>query len=405
MPRPQPAVQLDPVRPPQYGDISLAERFTINLDYDLEDEHLYLIRQRWGEVVTTYSEQLKIILKDVEALVPKEISNSEALNQDWVEKNIPFPYNYEIIGIADCLKVEVRKIVLVNLLYEVRNNPGTANACTSIIAQARNRSITHGRNLDYFLWDDWRDDLLRIITITVDFQKGGETVYTGTTFAGYVGLLTGQTCTYTISLNERTQLQKGRTDILAALVDGKKVAAFHIRNALDKNFNHYKEALSFLADETSEKPLIRSSYIIIGGANEEQGAIITRDSKQLLDQQVLNVANEKWYLLVTNVDPWKDTEDPRRKAGIADMESMGMASGERLSGHADMLRTLSKRPILNKQTLCTVVMAAEYPHRYTTFIRNLAGWTREAERAREPELAHEAERTQEAERAWKVQNF
>ena len=38
---------------------------------------------------------------------------------------------------------------------------------------------------------DWELDLLKPLTIEVDFQKAGKTAYVATTWAGYVGVFTG----------------------------------------------------------------------------------------------------------------------------------------------------------------------------------------------------------------------
>ena len=59
--------------------------------------------------------------------------------------------------------------------------------CTSIVAEALDGTILHGRNLDFSA-----TNILQDLTIIVDFQRRAKTVYTGTTLAGYVGLLTGQ---------------------------------------------------------------------------------------------------------------------------------------------------------------------------------------------------------------------
>ena len=51
---------------------------------------------------------------------------------------------------------------------------------------------------------DTDTDLLHKLTIIVDFKENGETVYTGTTFAGDVGLISGQKPnSFTMATNER----------------------------------------------------------------------------------------------------------------------------------------------------------------------------------------------------------
>jgi hypothetical protein len=52
-------------------------------------------------------------------------------------------------------------------------------------------TLLHARNLDFGFGDTFTDDL-RNLTIDVDFEQNGQVVYHGTTYAGYIGLLTGK---------------------------------------------------------------------------------------------------------------------------------------------------------------------------------------------------------------------
>lgn len=67
--------------------------------------------------------------------------------------------------------------------YSSAHRPGL---CTSIVAEDADGHIYHGRNLDWNLGDA----LLKLI-INVDYQRGGKTVFTGTTLVGFIGVLNG----------------------------------------------------------------------------------------------------------------------------------------------------------------------------------------------------------------------
>eukprot|EP00731_Ephydatia_muelleri_P018085 Em0011g125a len=56
-----------------------------------------------------------------------------------------------------------------------------------VVAEALNGTIYHGRNMDYDF-----TDALRNLTVVIDYQQGGKTLYTGTTFVGMVGMLSAQ---------------------------------------------------------------------------------------------------------------------------------------------------------------------------------------------------------------------
>lgn len=334
----------------------IAPRFTINLDLPP--------KQRWDEVVSIYGSELEKVLVLARKLVSQELLDVLAAIGLRVETALPYPYNYEIMGIAEKLKgASMGDIILVNSLYEItafyHGKKGGSKACTSIIARASNGTIFHGRNLDYSLLG-----FLRNITITLDFQRSGKTVYTGTTYAGYIGLLTGQKPNgYTITLDERDRGEIWM-NALEALMNGyNAIAAFHIRDALSNENMTYEQALIFLAD----KALVAPCYIILAGTRPHEGVVITRDRIAALDLWKIN--GERWYLVETNYDHWEvpPSDDDRRDPAIAAMENMTQAN----VGFPGLFGVLSTQPVVNDETTYTVVMSAAHPELYTTWIRTL----------------------------------
>ncbi len=65
-----------------------------------------------------------------------------------------------------------------------------SDACTSIVAQTTDGKILHARNLDFWAGMGFTDSL-KDMTIQVEFQKQGKTVFYATTFAGMAGVLSG----------------------------------------------------------------------------------------------------------------------------------------------------------------------------------------------------------------------
>ena len=339
------------------GDAVPAKKFVINLDLPP--------KERWTEVIQTYTSELEDILMVTKAILPQALIDAVSKLGQKIENYVPYPYNQEIIGIADLLDgITTGDILLANIIYEVtafykgRKEEGVI-ACTSIVAEAVNGTLFHGRNLDYSIVK-----FIENMTVTLDFQKKGVTSYTGTTFAGFVGLLTGQKAyKYTISMDERDQ---GRLwmNAIRALSDGlHAVVSFHIRDALDREDLSYDDAVVFLAD----KPLIAPCYIIVGGAKPSQGAVITRDRIALTDLWRIDVFNGTWYVLETNYDRWTTppSSDDRRDPAIKAMDRMTRAN----VGVQGLYNVLSTPPVLNKKTAYTVVMSAAHPEIYSTWIR------------------------------------
>ena len=335
---------------------SIPKTYTINLDLPPE--------QRWKQVAEDYTEGILNLVKEIKQMVPPgAITLVDIIGAD-VEKYIPYPYSMEIVGLATSIKgVSVGEIVLGNTLYEVtafgHGGKAEARACTSIVAEALNGTIFHGRNLDYSF-----GGVLRDLTIVVNFQQSGKTVYTGTTFAGMVGLLSGmKPHGYTITLDERDQGDWWMNALEALVAGTHGVAAFHIRDAVSNSTMTYDDAVRLLA----YKPLIAPCYIIIGGTKPKEGIVITRDRIAAVDLWMLDAEADRWFLVETNYDHWvpppasDNRRDPAIKA-VNELTRLGI-------GWGGLYSVLSTPPVLNNGTIYTVIMSADLPALYTTWIR------------------------------------
>lgn len=332
-----------------------APRYVVNLDLEPQD--------RWSHVVADYKTELQYLLKGVEKLVGHEAMYIASIIGKDVDKHVPYPYSQEMVGISKAGDVTVGETVLGNFIYELTAFNKSkrflhGNACTSIVAEATNGTIYHGRNLDYSI-----ADLLRNMTITVDFQKSNKIIYTGTTFVGYVGLLTGQRpLGFTISLDERNE-GDWWMNAAQALQDGVgAVAAFLIRDTL-YNAADYQSAVAKLAYE----PLIAPCYLIVGGMGSDEGVVITRNRIAALDIWQLDTSKGRWFLVETNYDHWEPppASDDRRDPAIKMMNETGR-NGVSVNAIYDILSTY---PVLNNGTSYTVTMSAAIPELYNTWIR------------------------------------
>lgn len=331
------------------------ERYAVNLDLEPQD--------RWKEIVRDFAPDILELLKEVKKRVPAVVIDIVSIIEADIEKYIPYPYNLEIVGIATNAQVTVGEVVLGNTIYELTafGHGGTGGlACTSIVAEALNGTIYHGRNLDYTF-----ADVLRNMTITVDFQQSGKTVYTGTTFAGYVGLLTGQKpYGFTVTLDERDQGDWWMNALEALVAGTHGVAGFLIRDTIADPSMDFENAVTNLA----YKPLIAPCYIIVGGVGPMEGAVITRDRLAALDIWRLNAIDGRWFLVETNYDHWDPppSSDDRRDPAIRGMNATGRANLSRGS----LFNILSTPPVLNSGTSYTVIMSAAIPELYSVWIRH-----------------------------------
>ena len=319
-------------------------RYIVNLDSPPAE--------RWGHIVSRYSAIYPIIEEVIYKIVPKPVVD---LITDVVAKldyYIPAPYADEIRGVAKYTNSTVGDTLLGNLAYDFtafkKKGKNDKGACTSIIAIAENGTLFHGRNLDYNL-----NDLLRNLTIVVDYQRNGTTIYTGTTFAGYVGILTGMRVGgVSISLNERNTGKWWENFVSAAKTRLQGLIGMAIRDTLEDTSIDYATAVQVL----STRELIAPCYLIVGGVKPNEAVVITRDRLKAVDVWHINNGTRtgNWYILETNYDHWKapPPDDDRRGPAISALAGVGRGS---LNMHT-LYSVLSTPPILNNGTTYTTIM-------------------------------------------------
>eukprot|EP00462_Mataza_sp_D1_P024885 CAMPEP_0175130378 /NCGR_PEP_ID=MMETSP0087-20121206/5975_1 /TAXON_ID=136419 /ORGANISM="Unknown Unknown, Strain D1" /LENGTH=670 /DNA_ID=CAMNT_0016412593 /DNA_START=20 /DNA_END=2032 /DNA_ORIENTATION=+ len=310
------------------------------------------------KIATDYKQEIQELIKyflnsyHIPDFVLPLVNKIGASIDDYVQQ----PFADEMRGISSASGVGLGEILLMNFIYDI-----TAG-CTSIVSQDVNGQIFHSRNLDYAF-----PGYLRNLTIQVDFLERGSVSYRGTTYAGYVGLLTGmRPNSFTVSIDERD-------------------AGHFWENFLEMFFNKKAGAMSFLIREVlaapnvtyaaaverySTTPLIAPVYIIVGGTKPGEGAIITRNQTQAVDVWSLGQGPDasNFWRLETNYDHWKPppTKDDRRDPGNAAMKAMGNADITK----PKLFDVMSTPKVLNSGTTYTVVMSATEPDLYQTWIRH-----------------------------------
>ena len=111
------------------------------------------------------------------------------------------------------------------------------------------------------------------------FVFEGKIAYSGITFAGYIGILTGQKpLAFTVTLDER---DKGFVweNIFQLLLAKTTPVGFFLRSLLADEDTNFDSAI----EQISNVEMIAPSYIIVGGVNKGEGAVITRARTEALD--------------------------------------------------------------------------------------------------------------------------
>uniref|UniRef100_A0AAY4AAL9 Acid ceramidase n=1 Tax=Denticeps clupeoides TaxID=299321 RepID=A0AAY4AAL9_9TELE len=318
--------------------------YTVDLDLPPSKRWAAIMMEKRSDVVKMIDE-----IKDLaDALVP----SGKLIDLPLIVDTLPYPFNEELRGVAAASGVPLGEIALFNLFYEV------FTVCTSIVAEDTTGNLIHARNLDFGLFLGWDvknkswliTEKLKPLVVNVDFRRKNSTVFKSTSFAGYVGILTGiRPHAFTLTINERFSIDGGYIGILEWLLHHRDAMwmGFLTRSVLE-NATSYEEAKNSL----SQTKLLAPAYYILGGNQTGQGCIITRSRTESL----INLKMNRWYVLETNYDHWKDPlflDDRRTPA----MKCMNQTTQANISIKT-MYDVLSTKPVLNKLTTYTTMMEA-----------------------------------------------
>ncbi|CAN9512553.1 unnamed protein product [Ophioblennius macclurei] len=336
---------------PGPGAVCRAERAppAVNISLDEEPE------LRWKPLLQLYDvDYLKAAAAEViDSTIPKWVHHALAPVVESLEKYIPQPYAGEIRGLAAHMGGELSDIMMLNFAYEV-----TA-FCTSIVAQDDQGRLYHGRNLDY------PHSILRNLTIDIFFLKKGEVAYRGTSFAGYVGLWTGQSPNkFTVSGDQRgsERLWNWWKNIVSAVLYRRSPVSWLVRETLEEA-DDFQDAVMRL----SKIPIITEVYYIVGGVQPGEGVVISRDRKGPVDIWPLDLVHGGWYRVETNYDHWlpPPARDHRREAANKALN----ATGQEHINASTLFEVLSVFPVCNGITVYTTTMSAATPEKYDTVVR------------------------------------
>ncbi|XP_023658989.1 N-acylethanolamine-hydrolyzing acid amidase-like [Paramormyrops kingsleyae] len=328
--------------PPRIVEVSLdeppKERWAplmkmINVSYFREIVPQIIDQFRQGEAEKLHPD-IKPELEDLEAYMPRQ-------------------YAGEIQGLASLSGVNITDIILLNFAYEL-----TA-FCTSIVAQDTNGRIYHGRNLDKPFNNNNESSSLfvkaaRKLTVDILFMRDGKVAYRGTSFAGYIGLWTGQSANkFTISGNQRDD---------GFSLENVTLASWLIRETLEEAAS-YKDALERL----SKVPIITHIYYIVAGVQPGEGAVVTRNSSGEADVWELDPPHGQWFRVQTNYDHWNPPPDTD-KHRTPTINALN-ATGQENITFDSLFKVLTVYPTCDETTIYTTVMSAGTPEKYCTVVR------------------------------------
>ncbi|XP_069007776.1 N-acylethanolamine-hydrolyzing acid amidase-like [Embiotoca jacksoni] len=310
---------------------------------------------RWAPLLKVFDVDYvnKLATEIIDSTIPKWVHHAVTPIVEDLEKYVPKPYAGEIRGIASHLGGNLADIILLNFAYEI------SAFCTSIVAQDKDGHVFHGRNLDY------PHPALRNLTFNVVFLKNGQVAYSGTSFAGYVGLWTGQSPNkFTVSGDQRgtEHWWNWWKNFVSAFLYRRVPVSWLVRETLEEA-EDFQDAVMRL----SKIPIIANVYYIVGGVRAGEGVVITRDRTGPADIWPLDPVNEGWFRVETNFDHWAPppARDHRRDAANKALN----ATGQDHINMDTLYQVLSQFPVCNGISIYTTIMSAATPEKYNTRVR------------------------------------
>ncbi len=253
-------------------------------------------KNKWEKIIDENYDKLKNVMNHINPTI-NSIKGNKFFSKmlDFIiltAKNMKLIlYSDEIDYLSKRLDMNFSDIFLLQLMYEF------SACCTSIISKTKNGKICHARSMD------WDMTYLKDLTIEIDFYDKKKHLFTGITWAGYLGIFTGISKNkWSISLNYRKRDSPNIVKNIKNIIWQKWPAGFLIRECLSKDIDFQEAKRYFMYSE-----LISPCYFIICGSELDQGAIITRDSNELIN--IRDIEKDEKFLIQTNMDYWEENKN------------------------------------------------------------------------------------------------
>jgi hypothetical protein len=327
-------------------EIGLIEGETVRYIVNLNDPP----EKRWTHIVEKYKNECKKIFTFLDGEIGGTVKwMAVKLAELYAGKVF---YIQELYSIAKILEISIGELILMQLCYEMYA------CCTSVV-------INCGKNTVHYRTMDWDMPDLCAVTIGVDFVRDGKVVFSGTTWAGYVGMMTAvkpNVCA--VSLNYRRTAQNSqiiKDNVMTNVrhsINGSWPVGFLIRHLMETE-NQYDKIVQYM--ENSK--LIAPCYLTISGAgsgSSGQGVVISR-TRESVDKKNILGHNRGSYIVQTNIDyDMTHLDVPNilysKERIIAVDQLMRRYPDQGFDDIRKLFLFFGKKPIINEETIYVTIM-------------------------------------------------
>ena len=316
--------------------------------------------EMWAEVARDFAPKFPKLFAEIEAKLPKELLDEVAAITPDLNKYLFPRFVEEMKGIARHGNVSMKRIVLLNLLYDIHAYDQTEEAPS--IHVAVNSAIDPNNPIIVGSTFSWvYTPLLRDMIIVVGSKISEDHKIRGTTFAGMVGLHSGVIAAdFSASYAERKTDPSDSWKVLFELLRSGNSSTLALRIRHKQQFDVLGELFPSAVQDFSSFQLLAPSYLMLGGWNAGQGVIITRDRLAAYDKQFFG---DNWYLVGTNVDPWIKPPDAQKKLIMDKLEKKGSAMDI-----PELLAILETPELYNNHTAFVTATTPCFWGEYTTLV-------------------------------------
>lgn len=322
--------------------------YTINLDSPGSE--------RWNHVLKDYQAQIHEMRKEIDAVLIKAGYNlifGSMVNAFINANSKNIMYYDELCSISKFIGLPLDKVLGMQLIYEL------SSACTTIV------SLVEGQET-MFRTMDWEMPFLKSLTIDVEFVSKNRVIFKGTTWVGYVGILTGLNIEhqYSLAVNYRRTKSVDKSALLSnviSIINMNWPVGYLMREIFENNLD-----ISETRHRLSLYPLVSPTYITI--CCPKNSFILVRDPGQV--HEVIERKSDA-SLIQTNLD--RDKTEPNILYSCQRRElCKSLLDSNNLSLEA-IKRGINAFPVINSQTIyCNVIIPSTgyYSTSLNGFIQN-----------------------------------
>lgn len=239
--------------------------------------------QRWNDILDEFNPQLEkikpILIKLIEQYIGKLYYLISPIIKTFSALGKIMYYD-EIKAISEKIKISFEYVLMLQLCYEA------SACCTSIATKVNNINV-------FFRTMDWPLDFLKDLTIDLEFQKKGKTVFYATSWIGYVGILTATVPEkYSLAVNFRNTKNLSISSVIGnitSIISMYWPIGYLIRHICEENMPYEK-----MLHHLHKTYLVSPCYITVCNSSNEP-VVITRDPVGYKDMN-------NNYIVQTNCD-------------------------------------------------------------------------------------------------------